>query len=179
MEFQESRTYANLMSAFAGESQARVKYLAYAEKARQEGYEQIGAVFQETSDNEQAHANLWLGYLYGGQLPDTLHNLQNGVEGEHFEWSEMYREYAEIARAEGYEQIAAAFELVASVEHSHEQRYQALHQRVEGKAVFQRSEKQVWVCRYCGYIHTGEKAPGICPLCKKPQGFFQIKAEQF
>ena len=136
MELKESRTYANLMSAFAGESQARVKYGIYGEKAREEGYQQIGDIFDETSHNEKAHAELWLKYIHGGSIPSTLPNLQNGVDGEHFEWSQMYKEFAEVAKQEGFPQIALSFEQVAKVEAAHEKRYQALVNDVNGNQVF-------------------------------------------
>ena len=154
MNFETSRTWANLMSAFAGESQARTRYEAYAQKAAEQGQEQIAAIFRATAANEYAHALLWLEALHGGTLPDTLRNLQDAAQGEHFEWSSMYREYAQTAREEGYPRLAAAFELTAGVEAEHEARYR--------------------ICRYCGYIHEGEAAPVRCPLCGKPQGYFEV-----
>ena len=157
MELKESRTYANLMSAFAGESQARVKYGIYGEKAREEGYQQIGDIFDETSHNEKAHAELWLKYIHGGSIPSTLPNLQNGVDGEHFEWSQMYKEFAEVA---------------------HEKRYQALVNDVNGNQVFKKVTSQTWICRNCGFVLEGVEAPPQCPLCKYPQAFFEVDKPQ-
>ena len=178
MEFKESRTWANLMSAFAGESQARNKYEAYARKAADEGHEQIAAIFRATAANELAHATLWLEAIHGGALPDTLTNLQDAAQGEHFEWSSMYREFAETARQEGYTRIAAAFELTAGVEAEHEARYRALIGHLEDGTLSRRSEKTVWICRYCGHIHEGETPPARCPLCGRPQGFFEVHSRQ-
>lgn len=175
MNFETSRTWANLMSAFAGESQARTRYEAYAQKAAEQGQEQIAAaIFRATAANEYAHALLWLEALHGGTLPDTLRNLQDAAQGEHFEWSSMYREYAQTAREEGYPRLAAAFELTAGVEAEHEARYRNLIEHLEEGTLTRRSEKNVWICRYCGYIHEGEAAPVRCPLCGKPQGYFEV-----
>lgn len=174
MNFETSRTWANLMSAFAGESQARTRYEAYAQKAAEQGQEQIAAIFRATAANEYAHALLWLEALHGGTLPDTLRNLQDAAQGEHFEWSSMYREYAQTAREEGYPRLAAAFELTAGVEAEHEARYRNLIEHLEEGTLTRRSEKTVWICRYCGYIHEGEAAPVRCPLCGKPQGYFEV-----
>ena len=178
MELKESRTYANLMSAFAGESQARVKYGIYGEKAREEGYQQIGDIFDETSHNEKAHAELWLKYIHGGSIPSTLPNLQNGVDGEHFEWSQMYKEFAEVAKQEGFPQIALSFEQVAKVEAAHEKRYQALVNDVNGNQVFKKVTSQTWICRNCGFVLEGVEGPPQCPLCKYPQAFFEVDKPQ-
>ena len=175
MELKDSRTWANLMSAFAGESQARVKYLIYAEQASRQGCELIAGIFRETSDNEQVNAALWLAALNGGQIPDTDRNLEDAAAGEHFEWSEMYREYAETAREEGFAALAAAFELAGKVEKEHEQRYRSLIRAVGDGTLYDRPEKTVWVCRYCGYVHEGKAPPPRCPLCQKPRGFFEVK----
>ena len=169
MEFEKSRTWANLMSAFAGESQARTKYENYARKASEQGYEQIAAIFRATAANELAHASIWLEALHEGALPDTLVNLQDAAQGEHFEWSSMYKDYAEIAREEGYTRLAAAFELTARVEAEHEARYRSLIGHLEQGSLSKRAEKTVWICRYCGHIHEGEAAPMRCPLCGKAQ----------
>ena len=178
MEFEKSRTWANLMSAFAGESQARTKHENYAQKASEQGYEQIAAIFRATAANELAHASIWLEALHEGALPDTLVNLQDAAQGEHFEWSSMYKDYAEIAREEGYTRLAAAFELTARVEAEHEARYRSLIGHLEQGSLSKRAEKTVWICRYCGHIHEGEAAPMRCPLCGKAQGFFEVHSRE-
>ncbi|MBS4785281.1 MAG: rubrerythrin family protein [Clostridiales bacterium] len=179
MDFKESRTWANLMSAFAGESQARVKYMIYAEKAKEQGYEVIADIFRATSDNEHAHATLWLQAIHEGMIPDTLANLRDAAAGENFEWSSMYRDYAQVAREEGYTQLAAAFELVSRVEKEHEERYNALTEHLDSGTLYKRGEKKVWICRYCGHIHEGDTAPKICPLCKRAQGFFEVHSQNY
>lgn len=179
MEFRDSKTYANLLTAFAGESQARSKYSAYGDKARQEGYEQIGELFDYTAENEFHHAGQWLRALRGGELPGTLDNLADAADGEHYEWSEMYPAFAKTAREEGYPQIAAKMELVAKVEKDHQERYQRLLDNLKQNLVFKRPAPITWVCRACGHIVTGEAAPAVCPICGRPQAFFQQKAENF
>ena len=179
MEFKESKTYANLMAAYAGESQARVKYELFCAQAKKEGFEQIGNLFTETSDNEKAHAKLWLQYIYGGTLPATLQALEDGAAGEHYEWSEMYKDFAQTAKEEGYNTIAKEFELVAGIEHEHEQRYLALKENVEQGHVFKKVGPNKWQCINCGFIYEGPEAPKICPVCKYPQAFFQTKAENY
>lgn len=174
MEFPGSRTQANLMAAFAGESQARNKYTFYAAKAREEGYEQIGDIFWETAENEKEHAELWLKALHGGELPATLRNLEDAAGGEHYEWAEMYAEFAKTAREEGFDAIAAAFELVGKIEKAHEQRYRTLIQNIKSGAVFRRKPQTVWICMNCGHLHTGETPPSVCPVCKKPQAYFKL-----
>lgn len=178
MQFEGSKTQANLMAAFAGESQARNKYTFYAQKAREDGYEQIGAIFQETADNEKEHARLWFQALNGG-VPGTLENLQDAADGEHYEWNQMYKEFAATAREEGFNDIATAFDFVGKVEKEHEERYQKLRQNLEQGMVFQRDGVTLWMCRNCGYIHSGPTAPMVCPTCKKPQAFFEIKPENY
>lgn len=174
MELKDSRTYANLMAAFAGESQALVKYVLYAKQARKEGFEQIAGIFDETAYNEQAHAQEWLQYIHGGQLPDTLNALKDAANGEQFEWTEMYREFAEVAHQEGFTQIAAAFEMVGAIEKTHEARYNTFTQELEAGRTFKKVAPQSWVCRNCGYIYEGAEAPAVCPVCKHPQAFFQV-----
>lgn len=173
-----TRTEANLMSAFAGETQAFAKYTYYASKAKQDGYEQIAAIFNETASQEREHAELWFKYLKNG-IPDTSSNLNDAASGEHFEWVEMYAEFARAAREEGFNEIAALFERVASVEKSHEDRYRRLIGNMENGLVFSREGDTVWQCRNCGHIHIGKSAPQVCPVCKKPQGYFEIKAENY
>jgi rubrerythrin len=179
MEFKDSKTYANLMAAFAGESQARSKYSAYGDKARQEGYEQIGELFDYSAENEFHHAEQWLRALRGGELSGTLDNLTDAADGEHYEWTEMYPAFAKTAREEGYPQIAAKMELVAQVEKDHYERYQRLIDNLKQNLVFKRPVSITWVCRACGHIFVGEAAPNLCPICGRPQAFFQQKAENF
>ena len=179
MDFANSRTKANLLAAFAGESQARNKYTFYAAKARQEGYEQIGAIFEETAQNEKEHAELWLKLWHGGDLPGTLDNLTDAAGGEHYEWTEMYAEFARVAREEGFDSIAAAMELVANIENAHEQRYRQLMSNLQSGDVFKRKPQTVWICMNCGHLHTGETPPMMCPVCKKPQGYFKLHVADY
>ncbi len=179
MEFKGSKTEANLMAAFAGESQARNKYTFYASQAKKEGYEQIAAIFEETAHNEKEHAELWFKYLHNGSIGTTLANLEDGASGEHYEWSEMYKEFSETAKQEGFTEIATVMKLVADIEKSHEERYRKLIQNLEQDIVFKCNEETVWVCRNCGYIHVGKAAPAICPACKHPQAYFERKAKNY
>ncbi len=179
MELKGSRTEANLMAAIAGESQARNKYIYYAWQARKDGYEQIADIFEETAENEQAHAYLWTLRVKGGALPKTEDALKDAAGGEHFEWSEMYKNFAEEARQEGFADIAAQFELVASVEKEHEERFNKLAQNIAEQKVFKRDSSEKWICRFCGYVHEGVDAPAVCPLCKHPQAFYEEKAENY
>lgn len=179
MELKGSRTEANLMAAFAGESQARNKYTFYAEQARKEGYQQIGDIFDETAHNERAHAELWLHYLREGQKGDTMGNLRDAAGGEHYEWTEMYQEFAETAKQEGFQQIATAMQMVAQVEKRHEERYRKLIDHLEQGSVFRDSNGQtVWICRNCGYLHVAEKAPEACPVCRYPKDYFERYIEK-
>lgn len=179
MEFKGSRTEANLMAAFAGESQARVKYGYYASQAKKEGYEQIAAIFAETSDNEKEHAKLWFKELHGGKIPSTMDNLHDAAAGENYEWTEMYKEFEQVAREEGFTKIAALFKLVGSVEMSHEERYRKLISNLEQGIVFEKTNEVVWHCRNCGYLHVGKAAPVVCPTCDHPQAFFEVFAENY
>lgn len=179
MDFKGSRTQANLMAAFAGESQARNKYTYYASNAKKEGYEQIAAIFTETADNEKEHAKMWFKELHDGAVPSTVENLRDAAAGENYEWTEMYREFAEVAREEGFDRIASLFELVGSIEKEHEERYNALLGNLEEGIVFERSEEVVWVCRNCGHIHVGKSAPKVCPTCAHPQAYFEIKKTNY
>lgn len=178
MELKGTRTEANLMAAFAGESQARNKYTFYAAKARQDGYEQIGDIFTETADNEKEHAEIWLKYLRGG-MPDTVDALEDAAGGEHYEWSEMYRGFAETAREEGFDEIAAVMERVASIEKMHEERYRQLLQNIKDGKVFHREPETVWICLNCGYEHVGATPPPHCPTCGKPQAYFQWHVKDY
>lgn len=179
MELKGTRTEANLMAAFAGETQARTKYSTYAAVARKEGYEQIGALFHETAENEKEHAEIWFKYLHGGEIPDTLANLKDAANGEHFEWTDMYATFAKEAKEEGFDRIASLFEMVAAIEREHEARYQKLIENMEGGLVFSREGDTIWKCRNCGHILVGKKAPELCPVCSHPKSYFEIKAENY
>ena len=179
MEFKGSRTEANLMAAFAGESQARNKYDYYASQAKKDGYVQIAAIFEETAKNEKEHAKMWFKLLHGGKVPTTTVNLNDAADGENFEWTDMYRKFAEEARAEGFEDIARQFEGVAAIEKEHEERYRKLLANIEGGLVFSREGDMIWQCSNCGHIHIGKEAPEVCPVCNHPQSYFQIKAENY
>lgn len=175
MDFKKSKTYKNLETAFAGESQARVKYQFYASRAKKDGYEQIAEIFNETSDNEKEHAKMWYKLLHDG-VGDTKENLKLGIEGEDYEYSTMYKEFAKIAREEGFTEIAEKFEQVGEIEKSHEERYAKLLKNIEEDIVFKSDKVTVWKCRNCGYIYTGEEAPEVCPVCDHPQSFFEVRA---
>ncbi len=179
MEFKNSKTYKNLQTAFAGESQARNKYTYFASKARKDGYEQIAAIFEETANNEKEHAKMWFKELNGGEIPSTMDNLLSAAEGENYEWTEMYDEFSKIAKEEGYERIAFLFEGVAAIEKTHEERYRKLLKNVKDKLVFSKDGDCIWQCRNCGHIVVGKKAPNICPICAHSQSFFEIKAENY
>jgi len=174
-----SKTEANLMAAFAGESQARNKYTYYAAKAKKEGYEQIAGLFLVTANNEMEHAKLWFKLLHGGSVPGTMANLKDAAEGENFEWTDMYAGFAKTAKEEGFADIAAMFEGVAKIEKEHEERYLKLLANVEKGEVFARSEGEDWECRNCGHIHSGPKALQLCPVCSHPQSFFEIRAVNY
>lgn len=173
-----TKTEANLMTAFAGESQARNKYTYYASKAKKEGYEQISAFFLETAANEKEHAELWFKLLHDG-IPDTQTNLKDAAEGENFEWTDMYAKMAIEAKEEGFDKIAFLFEGVAKIEKEHEARYLALLHNVESGEVFKKEEKVVWQCANCGHIHEGTSAPGVCPVCDHPQAYFRVLAKNY
>ena len=177
MELKGSKTEKNLMTAFAGESQARNKYTYFASVAKKEGYEQIAAIFLQTADNEKEHAKLWFKAL--GELGNTAENLLHAAEGENYEWTDMYDGFAKTAEAEGFHALAAKFRLVAAIEKHHEERYRALLQNVETKAVFAKSEVKVWECRNCGHLIVGTEAPELCPTCAHPKAYFEIHAENY
>ena len=179
MELKGSRTEQNLMTAFAGESQARNKYTYFASKAKKEGYEQIAAIFEETANNEKEHAKMWFKELHGGEIPDTASNLLAAAEGENYEWTDMYAEFAKVAREEGFTRIANLFEGVAKIEKEHEERYRKLLANVENELVFSRDGDMIWQCRNCGHIVIGKKAPKMCPVCAHPQSYFEIKKENY
>ena len=177
MELKGSKTEANLRKAFSGESEARNKYTYFASAAKKEGYEQIAAIFQETADNEKEHAKLWFKAL--GALGDTAQNLQNAADGEHWEWDEMYKDMAKTAEEEGFLALAAQFEGVAKIEKTHEDRYLKLLENLKNGEVFKKGEKVMWFCRNCGHVEIAESAPQVCPVCKHPQAYFQIKATNY
>ena len=179
MELKGSKTEAHLMAAFTGESQARNKYTYYASQAKKDGYEQIAAIFEETANNEKEHAKMWFKELHGGKVPDTVTNLKDAAGGENYEWTEMYKEFAEVAREEGFTRIAKLFEEVGKIEKHHEERYLKLVGNIEDNLVFARGSEMVWICRNCGYVYVGEKAPAVCPVCAHPQSFMELKAENY
>ncbi|MEG1773775.1 MAG: rubrerythrin family protein [Oscillospiraceae bacterium] len=174
-----SKTESNLMTAFAGESQARNKYTYYASKASKEGYVQIASLFEETANNEKEHAKIWFKLLHDGGVPGTAENLLDAANGEYYEWTDMYAGFAKEAKAEGFDHIAFLFESVAKIEKAHEERYRALLANVEGKAVFIKGEKVIWQCSNCGHIHVGEQAPEKCPVCDHPQAYFQMLVRNY
>ena len=178
MELKGSKTEQNLATAFAGESQARNKYTYFASKAKKDGYEQIAEIFTETANNEKEHAKLWYKILAGG-IGTTEENLLSAAEGENYEWTEMYSQFAKEAREEGFNDIAFQFEAVAAIEKAHEERYRKLLANVKEGLVFSRDGDLIWECGNCGHIHFGKKAPQICPVCKHPQGYFKIKAQNY
>ena len=171
-----TKTEKNLMEAFAGESQARNKYSYYASKAKKDGYVQIAALFEETANNEKEHAKIWFKLLHDGAVPSTEVNLADAADGENYEWTDMYDRMAKEAAEEGFNEIAALFRGVAKIEKEHEERYRKLLANIEGGLVFSRDEDMIWQCSNCGHIVVGKKAPELCPICKHPKDYFQIKA---
>ena len=169
MELKDSKTYQNLATAFAGESQARVKYEFYASQAKKDGYEQIAAFFTETSNNEKEHAKLWYKHMAGGKVGPTTENLKLAAAGENYEWTQMYAEFATTAHEEG----------VAAIEKQHEERYRALLKNIEDAQVFTRVGEQVWICRNCGHVHVGPSAPIVCPVCAHPQAYFELRCQNY
>ena len=172
-----TQTEKNLWEAFAGESQARNKYTYFASVAKKQGFEQIAALFLKTADNEKEHAKLWFKELDG--IGDTAQNLAAAADGENFEWTDMYEEFAKTAQEEGFPELARRFRMVGAIEKHHEERYRALLHNVETAAVFAKSEIQIWECRNCGHIVVGEKAPAVCPVCNHPQSYFEVCAENY
>ena len=179
MELKGSRTEQNLMTAFAGESQARNKYTYFASKAKKDGYEQIAAIFEETANQEKEHAKLWFKELNGGDIPSTPDNLLAAADGENYEWTEMYEEFAKVAEEEGFTALAKKFRGVAAIEKTHEERYRKLLKNIEDEVVFSRDGDVIWQCRNCGHIVIGKKAPLVCPVCNHPQSYFEIKKENY
>lgn len=179
MDLKGSKTEKNLLEAFAGESQARNKYTYYASQAKKEGYVQISRIFEETANNEKEHAKLWFKALHGDKVPDTLTNLEDAAAGENYEWTDMYARFAKEAKEEGFDTISALFEMVGKIEKEHEERYRAFLKAVKEGTVFEKPEKVVWECGNCGHVFEGEKAPQICPVCKHPQAYFFMKAQNY
>ena len=174
-----TKTEANLQAAFAGESQARNKYTYFASKAKKEGFVQIASIFEETAKNEQEHAKIWFKLLHGGSIPSTAENLLAAAEGENYEWTDMYAEFAKVAREEGFDDIATLFDGVAAIEKEHEERYRTLLANVKGDLVFSKEGDAVWQCSNCGHIVVGKRAPEVCPVCAHPQAYFQVRAENY
>lgn len=179
MDLKNTKTEANLMAAFAGESQARNKYTYYASKAKKEGYNQIADLFLETAGNEKEHAELWFKLLHNNEIPTTVVNLKDAADGENYEHTEMYRTMAEDAKEEGFTKIAWMFEAVGKIEKDHEERYRKLLSNIETSTVFAKEEQVSWFCSNCGHVHYGQKAPALCPVCDHPQSYFEIKKTNY
>ena len=175
-ELKGTKTEQNLLAAFAGESQARNKYTYFASKAKKDGYVQIGNIFEETANNEKEHAKIWFKELHGGDIPDTVANLNDAADGENYEWTDMYAGFAKDADEEGFPELAQQFRDVAAIEKSHEERYKKLLENVEMNKVFEKAGETMWICRNCGHIVVGKNAPEICPVCKHPQSYFEVRA---
>ena len=179
MELKGSRTEANLMAAFAGESQARNKYSYYASKAKKDGYEQIAAIFEETANNEKEHAKMWFKELHGGAVPDTEANLLDAAEGENYEWTDMYAEFSKTAKEEGFDELATLFEEVGKIEKEHEERYLTLLKNIEDDRVFKKDGEKMWICRNCGHVYFGTEAVDVCPVCKHPKSYMEVKCQNY
>ncbi len=179
MEVKGTQTEKNLMTAFAGESQARNKYTYFASQAKKEGYEQISAIFLETAGNEKEHAKMWFKLLEGGSIKSTEENLLAAAEGENYEWTDMYDEFAKTAKEEGFDHIAFLFTEVGKIEKEHEERFRKLLENVKAEKVFSSETPKMWICRNCGHIHFGEKAPEVCPVCAHPQSYFEERATNY
>jgi len=178
-ELKGTKTEANLMTAFAGESQARNKYTYYASKARKEGFNQIADIFEETAGNEKEHAKLWFKLLHDNDIPTTEVNLEDAAKGENYEWTDMYATFAKEAKEEGFDRIAYLFEAVGKIEKEHEEIYLKLLENVKAGKVFNKEGKVAWVCQNCGHIHFGENAPEVCPVCAHPKAYFEVKATNY
>ena len=178
-ELKGTKTEMNLRAAFSGESEARNKYTYFASKARKDGYVQIAELFEDTANNEKEHAKMWFKYLEGGSIQDTATNLLHAAEGENYEWTDMYAQMARDAREEGFDEIAAKFEMVAKIEKAHEERYRKLLSNVEMQQVFEKAGETMWECRNCGHLVMGKKAPAACPVCAHPQAYFEVRKENY
>lgn len=179
MNLKGTQTEKNLNDAFAGESKAAIKYEYYAKQAQKDGYEQIAAIFEETSRNEKQHAKLWFKHLHGDAMPFTPENLEDAASGENYEWTTMYKEFAKVAKEEGFDDIALQMSAVADIERHHEERYLKLRSNIEESKVFSKDTKTVWICRKCGHLHDGKNAPVICPVCAHPQAYFEQRAVNY
>lgn len=179
MELKGTKTEECLKTAFAGESQAATKYQYYASKAKKDGYEQIGSIFEETSLNEKEHAKIWFKLLHNNEMPETTENLKDAAAGENYEWTDMYESFAKTAEEEGFTKIAFLFREVGKIEKEHEARYKKLLENIEEGIVFSRDDERIWKCRNCGHIVIGKYAPEVCPVCAHPKSFFEIKAENY
>ena len=177
--YKGTKTEENLVAAFAGESEARNKYTYFASVAKKEGFEQIAALFIDTANNEKEHAKLWFKEFHGGSIPTTTENLKDAAAGENYEWTEMYKEFAETAREEGFTRLAFLFEKVGEIEKEHEERYLRLLQNIEDDRVFKKDGNKIWVCRNCGYVYEGTEALEVCPVCAHPQSFMEVKADNY
>lgn len=179
MNLKGTETEQNLMTAFAGESQARNKYTYYESKAKKDGFQQVAAIFKETAENEKEHAKIWFKLLNNGEIPTTIENLKDAANGENYEWTDMYASFAKTAKEEGFDHIAYLFEEVGKIEKEHEERFRKLLDNIESGKVFVKDEPKMWICRNCGHIHYGEKAPEVCPVCSHPQSYFEEKANNY
>lgn len=179
MELKGSKTEQNLMTAFSGESGARNKYTFFASKAKKEGYEQIASIFEETANNEKEHAKMWFKLLNGGEVGSTLDNLREAANGENYEWTQMYNEFEEVARREGFDEIADLFKGVADIEREHEERYLTLLSRVEEEMVFKSEEETIWICRNCGHVYRSKEALEVCPVCKHGRAYQERKSSNY
>lgn len=179
MKLQGSQTEKNLWTAFAGESQARNKYTYYSSQAKKDGFEQIASIFDTTANNEKEHAKLWFKELHGGNIPSTLENLKDAANGENYEWQEMYKEFAQTAREEGFDHIAFLFESVGEIEKHHEERYLTLIGNIENNLVFKKDEEVLWICRNCGHIYYGKDALKVCPVCSHPESYMELNCENY
>ena len=179
MDLKGSKTEQNLMKAFAGESQARNKYTYFASKAKKDGYEQIAALFEETANNEKEHAKMWYKELHDGAIPDTVSNLTEAADGENYEWTDMYEEFAKTAEEEGFKALALKFRQVGAIEKHHEERFRQLLKNIDDEVVFSRDSECIWICRNCGHVVVGKKAPEVCPVCAHPKSYFELKANNY
>ena len=179
MELKGTKTEKNLMEAFKGESQARNKYDYYASRARKDGYEQIAEIFEETAKNEKEHAKLWFKYLHEGIIPETKTNLKDAASGENYEWTTMYEDFAKTAKEEGFEELAYLFDAVGKIEKEHEERYLRLLKNIEDDRIFKKDSEKMWICRNCGHVYFGNEALDVCPVCKHPQSFMEVRKDNY
>lgn len=179
MELKGTKTEKNLMTAFAGESEARNKYTYYASQAKKDGFVQISRIFEETANNEKEHAKLWFKYLHEGKVPETIKALEDAANGEHYEWTQMYAKFAQEAKEEGFSELGILFEMVAKIEKEHEARYRKLLENIKNNTVFSKPSSVTWECGNCGHVLEGEVAPEICPVCKHPKSYFFVKAKNY